>query len=163
MLDFSTGFTVFDGEYFRRAKEYEEQLDAEQAAQWTQDVLDVFAVRDGQYANREWPVFPPLDFLAELDAESQKCYTIAIKSACIFEQTCPDSAKYAIPVNTKFVEQFNSNLASALSDFTNNFKSQTIFDSIQMEIQHKDASYGVTVLENTDHTKNIDCFSKAVS
>jgi hypothetical protein len=32
ILDFSTGFTVFDQEYFQKVKEYEEQLDAEQAA-----------------------------------------------------------------------------------------------------------------------------------
>ena len=104
----------------------------------------------------------PTDFLAEFDEESKKCYTIAIKSACIFEQACQDSAKYALPVNTKFIDKFNSDLATALSDFKQNFQAQSVFDSMSVEIVRDDAAYAEQVIENTDHVKNFECFNNAV-
>ena len=106
ILDFSKGFEVFDAEYFRKVAEYEAELDAGQAVQWTQDVKDRLAARDEAYPNRDYPVYPT-DFLAELDEQSKLCYNITIKAACIFAQTCPDGANYAMPVYTRFIDKFD--------------------------------------------------------
>lgn len=130
--------------------------------QWTQDVKDRLAARDEAYPNRDYPVYPT-DFLAEFDEQSKLCYNITIKAACIFEQTCPDSAKYAMPVYTRFIDKFDQDLAAALSTFETSFKAQSIFDSMALEITREGAAYPEQVMQDADHVKNFDCFTRAVS
>lgn len=68
-----------------------------------------------------------------------------------------------MPVYTRFIDKFDLDLATALSSFEANFKAQSIFDSMSLEIKREGAAYPEQVMQDADYVKNFDCFTRAVS